>query len=95
MAEIIVQKLNCSAEVESTYGWDYIYPSLVGSHCLVSKVSMVEHFARDRHEAGMHTTNSGNGPDALIDFERSRAINPTPYLYHRRDEVIGKILGWD
>jgi glycosyltransferase involved in cell wall biosynthesis len=95
MAEIIVQALNESAEIESTYGWDYIYPELLGRHCLVSKVSMVEHFARDRHEAGMHTTNSGSGPDALIDFERSRAVNPTPYLSQIRDEIIGKILGWD
>lgn len=93
MAEIIVQALNCSAELESTYGWDYIYPALLRRHCLISKVSMVEHFARDRYEAGMHTTNSGSGPDALIDFERSRALNPTPYLFHIRDEIIGKILG--
>jgi glycosyltransferase involved in cell wall biosynthesis len=93
MAEIIVQTLNCSAELESTYGWDYLYPAILGRHCLISKVSMVEHFGRDRYEAGMHATNSGSGPDALIDFERDRALDPTPYLYHIRDEIIGKILG--
>jgi hypothetical protein len=60
--------------------------------CLNTKVSFVEHFARDKHEAGMHSTNSGAGPDALVDFERDRALNPTPYLVQIRDETIGKIL---
>lgn len=92
MAEIIVDVLNRSADFESTYGWDYIYTMVLGRPCLNTKVSFVEHFARDKHEAGMHSANSGTGPDALIDFERDRALNPTPYLIEIRDETIGKIL---
>jgi len=92
MAEIIVDALNGSSDFESTYGWDYIYTMVLGRPCLNTKVSFVEHFARDKHEAGMHSANSGTGPDALIDFERDRALNPTPFLVQIRDEIIEKIL---
>jgi glycosyltransferase involved in cell wall biosynthesis len=92
MADLIVDALNTSPELESTYGWDYIYTMILARPCLNTKVSFVEHFARDKHEAGMHSTNSGAGPDALVDFERDRALNPTPYLVQIRDETIGKIL---
>jgi len=92
MAEIIVDALNGSADLESTYGWDYIYTMILDRPCLNTKVSFVEHFARDKHEAGMHSLNSGTGQDALVDFERDRALNPTPYLVQIRDEIIGKIL---
>ena len=92
MAEIIVDALNASPDFESTYGWDYIYTMVLNRPCLATKVSFVEHFARDKHEAGMHSANSGTGPDALLDFERDRALNPTPFLVEIRDEIIEKIL---
>jgi glycosyltransferase involved in cell wall biosynthesis len=92
MAEIIVDALNGSADMESTYGWDYIYTMILNRPCLITKVSFVEHFARDKHEAGMHSANSGTGPDALADFERCRALNPSPFLVELRDEIIEKIL---
>jgi len=92
MAEIIVDELNFSAESESTYGWDYIYTAVLGRPCLNTKISFVEHFARDKYEAGMHSKNSGNGIEAMVDFERDRALNPAPFLAQIRDEIIGKII---
>ena len=57
------------------------------------KNSYVEHFARDRFEAGMHSSNSGISPEALLDFERDRALNPTEYLLQVRPYIIKSILG--
>jgi hypothetical protein len=52
----------------------------------------VEHFARDKYEAGMHSKNSGTGMKAMVDFERDRALNPAPFLAQIRDEIIGRII---
>jgi len=92
MAEIILEILNRSADLESTYGWDYIYTTILDRPCLNTKTSFVEHFARDKSEGGMHSSNSGTGLDALADFERDRALNPTPYLVGIRDGIIREIL---
>jgi hypothetical protein len=94
MAETIVLVLNSSPGLDRKYGWDYIYPQILGLPCLVPKVSLVEHFARDRHEAGMHSNNSGCDTNALVDFDRDRATNPSDYLANIRGSIISKILGW-
>ena len=92
MAEVILETLNRTADLESTYGWDYIYTTILDRPCLNTKTSFVEHFARDKNEGGMHLLSSGTGPDALGDFERDRALNPTPYLVGIRDRIISEIL---
>ena len=57
------------------------------------KNSYIEHFTRDRFEAGIHSINSRIAPDALLDFERDRALNPTEYLIQIRPYIIKSILG--
>jgi glycosyltransferase involved in cell wall biosynthesis len=92
MAKIIVDALNNSPDLEFKSGWDYLYPSLLDRPCILTKISYVEHFARDRYEGGMHVQISGNGSEGRKDFERDRAINPTDFLVNIRDTVINEIL---
>lgn len=93
MVRIIVEYLNQEPSAESTYGWDMTWPQALKKPFLVPKNSYVEHFARDRFEAGMHSSNSGICPEALLDFERDRALNPTEYLIKVRPLIIKTILG--
>jgi len=92
LAGKIVDNLNESPVLEFMWAWDYNFIMSLGQSCLLSKVSYVEHFARDRFEGGLHAPCSGLGTDGLADFERDRAINPTPYLVALREEVIKRIL---
>lgn len=93
MARVIVDHLDRDPLAESTYGWDMNWPKALKKPFLIPKNSYVEHFARDRFEAGMHSGNSGICPNALLDFERDRALNPTDYLIEIRPFILKKILG--
>lgn len=93
MVKLIVDYLDQEPSAESAYGWDMTWPKVLKRPFLVPKNSYVEHFARDRFEAGMHSNNSGILPNALLDFERDRALNPTNYLIEARPHIIKSILG--
>ena len=94
MVEKIVDYLDKNPQAESTYGWDMNWPKSIGLPFLIPKTSYVEHFARDRLEAGMHSSNSGsNLVHALYDFERDRALNPSQYLVEIRPKIIKAIVG--
>lgn len=93
MATAIVEYLDHNPDMETLYGWDYHWPAVLGVPFLQTTTSYLEHFARDRHEGGLHSQNSGTNLDALTDFERDRAINPTPYLQFVRMPIIGEIMG--
>lgn len=94
MAAEIVEFLNHDPVAESTYGWDYSWPSILKKPFILPKISYVEHFARDRHEAGMHSQNSGLDIEiASKDFDNDRAINPSEFLVKLRPKVIKEILG--
>lgn len=93
MVKVIVDYLDQEPAAESTYGWDMTWPQVLKKPFLLPKNSYVEHFARDRFEAGMHSNNSGISPAALLDFERDRALNPTEYLVNIRPYIIKEILG--
>ncbi|WP_424195632.1 glycosyltransferase family 2 protein [Ampullimonas aquatilis] len=92
MAEMIVTGLNLRPQLETQYGYDYHLPQLLSRPFVQSEVSYLEHFARDTHEAGIHAKNSGHSQDALADFERDRALNPTSHLRSLRPVVIDYIL---
>jgi len=94
MVQKIVTLLNKNPALESSYGWDMEWPKEIGLPFLIPKISYVEHFARDRFESGMHSSHSGvELENALVDFERDRAINPSPYLIQARPDIIKEILG--
>ena len=93
MARRIVDFLDHHPEMETVYGWDYLWPSVLNLPFLQTETSYLEHFARDRFEAGIHSSNSGTADDARADFERDRALNPTPFLRSIRDSIIEEILG--
>jgi len=94
MVEKIVEYLDANPLAESEYGWDMNWPKVLQIPFLLPKISYVEHFARDRFEAGMHSSNSGlEIYDSWLDFERDRALNPSEYLVGIRMEIIKKILG--
>ena len=93
MVKLIVNFLDQEPAAESAYGWDMTWPKALNRPFLLPKNSYVEHFARDRFEAGMHSNNSGISPDALLDFERDRALNPTDHLIEARPYIIKSILG--
>ncbi|HEU4621408.1 MAG TPA: glycosyltransferase [Burkholderiaceae bacterium] len=92
MADIIVRGLAANPRLESMYGYDYHWPALLHRPFAQSETSYLEHFARDTFEGGLHARNSGAGEEALADFERDRAINPTPYLQSIRPLIIDFIL---
>jgi hypothetical protein len=89
----MVDYLDRNPDMETLYGWDYHWPAILGVPFLQTYTSYLEHFARDRHEGGIHSQNSGTGSDALVDFERDRALNPTPYLQFVRAPIIAEIMG--
>jgi tetratricopeptide (TPR) repeat protein len=94
MVEKIVDFLEKNPLITSSYGWDMEWPKVLELPFLIPKVSYVEHFARDRFESGMHSGNSGVAlENAMADFERDRAINPSKYLIEIRPKIIKEILG--
>jgi tetratricopeptide (TPR) repeat protein len=94
MVQKIVDYLEDDPSAEFRYGWDMDWPKALNLPFMVPKTSYVEHFARDRFQSGMHSSNSGvDLKSALDDFERDRAINPSPYLRDTRLKVIKEILG--
>jgi hypothetical protein len=94
MARKIVDFLDHHPEMETVYGWDYLWPAALQVPFLQTQTSYLEHFARDRFEAGLHSANSGITPtDARADFERDRALHPTPFLQSIRESIIQEILG--
>lgn len=92
MADVIVRGLAADPRLETTYGYDYHWPALLNRPFAQTKTSYLEHFARDTAEGGLHAKNSGTGTSALADFERDRALHPTPYLQSIRPLVIDFIL---
>jgi hypothetical protein len=93
MVRKIVDFLDHHPEMETVYGWDYLWPAVLNVPFLQTDTSYLEHFARDRFESGLHSSNSGTASEARADFERDRALNPTPFLQSIRDAMIEEILG--
>ena len=89
MVKKIVDFLDKNPYFETAYGFDYFWPAQLKVPFLQTHTSYLEHFARDKEERGIHSAVS-NDPKA--DFDRDRAINPTPFLKKIRQEIIDKIL---
>tara|TARA_A100001388_G_scaffold273968_1_gene256773 strand:- start:74 stop:823 length:750 start_codon:yes stop_codon:yes gene_type:complete len=82
--------INENPEYETLYGFDYHWPLSLNVPFLQTQTSYLEHFARDKKEKGLHSTLTEHDPK--IDFERDRALQPSPYLQKIRDKIINKIL---
>lgn len=93
MAQIIAAHLDQNPELETIHGWHYYWPALLHRPFLQTSLSYLEHFARDRDEAGTRSSNSRKMEAAKVDFESDRAMDPTPYLKKVRDMLIDEILG--
>ena len=89
MVKNIVEFINNNPEYETLYGFDYHWPASLGVPIIQTKVSYLEHFARDREEGGLHSKFSNN---PMEDFDRDRALNPTSYLKKIRMKIIEKIM---
>ena len=94
MVKTIVDFLNHNPLFETVYGFDYYWPAQLRVPFIQSEISYLEHFARDRHQPGIHSSFSEKKKDILKDFEKDRALNPTNYLKEIRDETIKLIMGW-
>ena len=90
MVSKIVDFLNKNPVYETAYGFDYFWPAQLGVPFIQTKTSYLEHFARDKNEKGIHSTKNITNPRE--DFNRDRAINPTPYLIEIREKIIDFIL---
>ena len=90
----MVDFLNHNPIFETVYGFDYYWPAQLGVPFIQSEVSYLEHFARDRHQPGIHSGFSKKREDIMKDFEKDRALNPTNYLKEIRNETINLIMGW-
>lgn len=90
MVTKIVDFLNTNPVYETAYGFDYFWPQQLGIPFIQTKTSYLEHFARDRNEKGIHSSKSEDNPRS--DFDRDRALNPTPYLKEIREKIISHIL---
>lgn len=93
MVAKIVDHIDHNPGYERLPNFDFTWPFILGVPFIQTKQSFVEHFARDRREGGIHGAYSGEGVAGLADFDRDRALNPTPYLAAIRGEVIRRILG--
>jgi glycosyltransferase involved in cell wall biosynthesis len=94
MVERIVSALDTNSTLEFTYGWDYHFPSVLDSEFLLTEVSYLQHFGRDKYEGGIHASNSGPDKAAFLqDFARDSAINPSKYLIDNQSLIIDSILG--
>tara|TARA_A100001015_G_scaffold135563_1_gene150424 strand:+ start:1354 stop:2097 length:744 start_codon:yes stop_codon:yes gene_type:complete len=89
MVSKIVNFLDKNPFFETAYGFDYFWPSQLKVPFIQTKISYLEHFARDKEERGIHSAVSN---DPRADFDRDRAINPSPYLEKIREKTIKKIL---
>ena len=94
MVKIMVDFLNHNPIFETVYGFDYYWPAQLGVPFIQSEVSYLEHFARDRHQPGIHSGFSKKRADIMKDFEKDRALNPTNYLKEIRNQTINLIMGW-
>ena len=94
MVKIMVDFLNHNPIFETVYGFDYYWPAQLGVPFIQSEVSYLEHFARDRHQPGIHSGFSKKREDIMKDFEKDRALNPTNYLKEIRNQTINLIMGW-
>ena len=90
MVSKIVDFLNKNPIYETLYGFDYHWPASLKVPFLQTNLSYLEHFARDKHEKGIHSDFSNDDP--MKDFDRDRALSPTPYLKKIRLKIIKKIL---
>ena len=94
MVEKIVNFLNHNPMFETMYGFDYHWPAQLGVPFIQSKISYLEHFARDRHQPGIHSGFSEEKEKIIEDFDRDRALYPTDFLKKTRDQIIKQIMGW-
>ncbi len=94
MVEIMVNFLNHNPFFETIYGFDYYWPAQLKVPFIQSNTSFLEHFARDRNEAGIHSGFSKTKNDIMKDFSKDRAINPTKFLEEKREKIINLIMGW-
>ena len=94
MVEKIVNFLNHNPTFETMYGFDYHWPAQLGVPFIQSKISYLEHFARDRHQPGIHSGFSEEKKKIIEDFDRDRALCPTDFLKKSRDQIIKQIMGW-
>ena len=90
MVKTILDFLNKNPIYETAYGFDYFWPAQLRTPFLQTNISYLEHFARDKYEVGIHSTNNKKNPKE--DFERDRALNPTKYLSDIREQIIETIL---
>ena len=89
MVEKIVKFIDKNPIYETLYGFDYYWPACLNLPFIQTKTSYLEHFARDKLEKGLHSSLSN---DPMVDFDRDRALSPTPYLKKIRKKIIKKIL---
>ena len=82
MVQKLVDNLN-KLDKDPIYAWDYFFTETIKIPFLTSKVSYVEHFGATKDS--MHT------PEGQ--WDRDRAINPSPYLKDIRDNIIAYLEG--
>ena len=82
MVEKIVFELD-KFGTDPDYNWDYHAPNALGLPILTTDDSYIEHFGAVA--GSMHTTAG--------DWDRDRALNPTPYLRSRRQDIINFLMG--
>ncbi len=93
MAEKIVRLLDADPLMETVYGWDYHWPSVLERPFLISNQSYVEHLGRDLFEGGIHCPNNGNSEEHfLADYQRDRAIAPTETLARLTYQAIDELF---
>jgi hypothetical protein len=93
MAEKIVRLLDADPLMETVYGWDYHWPSVLERPFLISNQSYVEHLGRDLSEGGIHCPNSGISEEHFrADFQRDRAIAPTEPLARLTYQAIDELF---
>ena len=61
------------------WSWDWFVPGALGYCMAISRISYCDHIGR----SGMHDPEKGVGPE--------RAVNPTPWLAHKRQEILWKL----
>lgn len=61
------------------WSWDWNVPGMLGYKMAISRVSYCDHIGR----GGLHDPECGIGPE--------RAINPTPFLVCKREEIINEL----
>ena len=104
MATSIVTALNTDPYLEffkeslntgiSGADFDYKWPAVLNVPFLISKISYVEHFCRDRYQKGLHSPYAiFSYSKAIQDFDSDSAINSSSFLKHNRKNIIKKILG--